>query len=143
MAARRARSLWLVISTSICSLHISISRSETASRRPAFFRLVRSRTLCEAGVDEIATRRPNDDPGPGDFHYCLNRLDGTIVDKTHIPYDLSPQKLERIRQTFLEPQWDVKTLPGYSEETAGNPFVTFADIPVRVALPVPARRRRI
>ena len=105
--------------------------SETASRRPAFFRLVRSRTLCEAGVDEIATRRPNDDPGPGDFHYCLSRLDGTIVDKTHIPYDLSPQKLERIRRTFLEPQWDVKNLPGYSEETASNPFATFADIPVR------------
>ena len=62
--------------------------SETASRRPAFFRLVRSRMPCEAGVDEIATRRPNDDPGPGDFHYCLSRLDQTIVDKTHIPYDL-------------------------------------------------------
>jgi len=105
--------------------------SEGVSRRPAFFRLVRSRVVCEAGVDEIATRRPNDDPGPGDFHYCLSRLDGTIVDKTHIPYDLSPQKLDRIRRTFLEPQWDVKTLPGYSEETAGNPFVTFADIPVR------------
>ena len=105
--------------------------SETASRHPAFFRLVRSRTQCEAGIDEIATRRPNDDPGPGDFQYCLSRFDGTIVDKTHIPYDLSPQKLERIRRTFLEPQWDVKNLPDYSEETAGNPFVTFADIPVR------------
>ncbi len=64
--------------------------SEPTSRRPAFFRLVRSRTPCEAGVDEIATRRPNDDPGPGDFHYCLRRFDLTIVDKTHIPYDLSP-----------------------------------------------------
>ncbi len=105
--------------------------SETASERPAFFRLVRSRMPCEAGVDEIATRRPNDDPGPGDFHYCLSRFDQTIVDKTHIPYDLSPQKLERIRQTFLAPLWDVENLPNYSEETAGNPFVTFADIPVR------------
>jgi Fatty acid cis/trans isomerase (CTI) len=105
--------------------------SETASERPTFFRLVRSRTLCEAGVDEIATRRPNDDPGPGDVHYCLRRLEGTIIDKTHIPYDLSPQKLERIRQTFLEPPWAVKNLPGYSEETAGNPFATFADIPAR------------
>ncbi len=102
-----------------------------APERPAFFRLVRSRTLCEAGVDEIATRRPNDDPGPGDFHYCLSKIDGTIVDKTHIPYDLSPQKLERIRRTFLEPQWDVTNLPGYSEETASNPFATFTDIPVR------------
>ena len=105
--------------------------AETPSSRPAFFRLVRSRTACEAGVDEIATRRPNDDPGPGDFHYCLSRLDGTIVDKTHIPYELSPRKLERIRQTFLEPQWDVTNLPGYGEETAANPFVAFADIPVR------------
>ena len=59
------------------------------------------------------------------------RYDGTIVDKTHIPYDLSPQKLERVRRTFQEPQWDVKNLPGYAEEIAGNPFTTFADIPVR------------
>jgi Fatty acid cis/trans isomerase (CTI) len=105
--------------------------SGTASQHPAFFRLVRSRTPCEARIDEIATRRPNDDPGPGGVQYCLRRLDGTIVDKIHIPYDLSPEKLERIRRTFLAPQWDVKNLPGYADETAGNPFVTFADIPVR------------
>jgi len=105
--------------------------SETGSQHPAFFRLVRSRTPCEAGVDEIATRRPNDDPGAGGFYYCLKRHDGTIVDKTHIPYDLSPQKLERVRRTFLEPQWEVKNLPGYADETAGNPFATFADIPAR------------
>jgi hypothetical protein len=105
--------------------------SETPSWPPAFFRLVRSRAPCEAGIDEIATRRPDDDPGPGGFQYCLSRLDGTIVDKTHIPYNLSPEKLERIRRTFLAPQWDVKSLPGYADDTAGNPFVTFADIPVR------------
>jgi hypothetical protein len=105
--------------------------SETASGHPVFFRLVRSHSPCDLGVDEIATRRPNDDPGPGDFHYCLSRIDSTIVDKTHIPYDLYPQKLERIRRTFLESQWEVKSLPDYREATASNPFVTFADIPVR------------
>jgi len=105
--------------------------SETASGRPTFFRLVRSHTPCELDIDEIATRRPNDDPGAGEFHYCLNRLDGAIVDKTHLPYDLSPRKLARIRQLFLEPNWDVKNLPGYSDEVAANPFATFADIPVR------------
>ena len=117
--------------------------SEPTSERPAFFRLVRSRTPCEAGIDEIATRRPNDDPGPGDFHYCLSRVDGTIVDKTHIPYDLSPQKLERIRRTFLDPQWDVKNLPDYSEGQSGNPFVDVRRHPRACALPVPARRCRI
>ena len=75
--------------------------SELTSEPPTFFRLVRSRSRCEAGIDEIATRRPNDDPGPGEFSYCLTRVEGTIVDKTHIPYDLSLQKLERIRANVL------------------------------------------
>ncbi len=59
--------------------------SEPTARRPAFFRLVRSHTPCEAGIDEIATRRPNDDPGASEFSYCLRRLDGTIVDKNSYP----------------------------------------------------------
>jgi len=106
-------------------------RSDVTSQRPAFFRLVRSRTPCEAGIDEIATRRPNDDPGQTDFHYCLSRLGGVIVDKTHIPYELSPPKLDRIRSLFHEAKWDASRLPGYDEDIAGNPFATFADIPVR------------
>jgi hypothetical protein len=103
---------------------------DVTSQRPAFFRLVRSRTPCDSGVDEIATRRPNDDPGTS-FQYCLSRIDQTIVSKTHIPYELSPGKLARIRQLFLEPKWQVTTLPGYQAATAGNPFATFAGIPVR------------
>jgi hypothetical protein len=50
--------------------------SETGSRR--------SRAPCKAGVDEIATRRPNHDPEAGGFQYCLIRYDGTTVDKTLI-----------------------------------------------------------
>jgi hypothetical protein len=111
--------------------HLHFTSDATTSPRPLFFRLVRSRTPCESGIDEIATRRPNDDPGSVDFHYCLGRLYGVLVDKTHIPYELSPQKLDRIRSLFLEPKWDVAKLPGYGEDTAGNPFATFADIPVR------------
>jgi hypothetical protein len=105
--------------------------SEPNVDRPIFFRLVRSNSRCEAGINEIATRRPNDDPGPREFSYCLSRVAGTIVDKTHIPYDLSSQKLERIQRTFFGPPWDVKNLPDYSEGKSGNPFVAFADIPVR------------
>jgi hypothetical protein len=103
---------------------------DVSSQPPAFFRLVRSRTRCDSGIDEIAARRPNDDPGTS-FHYCLSRIDQTIVSKTHIPYELSPGKLARIRQLFLEPKWEVTTLPGYQDATAGNPFATFAGIPVR------------
>jgi len=106
-------------------------QSDTASPRPAFFRLVRSRTPCEAGIEEIATRRPNDDPKTTDFQYCLRRLEGAIVDKTHIPYELSPAKLDRIRSLFFEVEWSASKLPGYDDDTSGNPFATFADIPVR------------
>jgi threonyl-tRNA synthetase len=76
------------------------------SQRPAFFRLVRSRTPCDSGIDEIVARRPNDDPGTS-FQYCLSRIDQTIVSKTHIPHELSPGKLAHIRQLFLEPKWEV------------------------------------
>jgi len=106
-------------------------QSDAASPQPAFFRLVRSRISCEMGIDEIATRRPNDDPGIADVHYCLRKLDGVIVDKTHIPYELSPQKLDRISKLFLEQKWDVNKLPTYDDSTSGNPFVTFAEIPIR------------
>ena len=106
-------------------------QSDATSRQPAFFRLVRSRTPCEAGIDEIAARRPNEDPGGAGFHYCLSRLEAMVVDKTHIPYELSPQKLERIRSLFLDAKWDVSRFPSYDDDTSGNPFKAFADIPVR------------
>ena len=37
----------------------------------SFFRLVRSHTKCEQGINEINTRRPNDNPKSKDFYYCL------------------------------------------------------------------------
>ena len=118
----------------LAHLHVAPTAS-VAPRRPAFFRLVRSRTACGSGVDEIATRRPTDDPGSAQFFYCLQPYTGTIVDKTHIPYELSPPKLERIKATFFGARagadWSVSKLPAYGNDEANNPFATFADIPVR------------
>ena len=110
--------------------HLFLAHLHFPAAAGEFYRLVRSRTPCASGVDEIATRRPNDDPGPS-FAYCLKRFDGAIVDKTHMPYELTPQKLDRIRRTFFGSDWTVSRLPAYSTEEAKNPFVTFADIPVR------------
>jgi len=94
-----------------------------------FYRLVRSRTAPGQPIDEIATRRPYDDPG-GPFFYRLRRIDETIVHKTHIVYPLGPTRLARLRQLFLAPEWTVTALPPYGEAGA-NPFVTFAEIPAR------------
>lgn len=93
-----------------------------------FFRLIRSSQSCEKGPDEIATRRPNDDPGKS-FYYCFQKFPGTIVMKTHLPLELSPQKLKKYQDIFFEQPWKVSKFPGYENSVAENPFIAFKDIP--------------
>jgi hypothetical protein len=96
-----------------------------------FFRAVRSRTAPGQPVDEIATVRPYDDPGPAPFWYRLAPIRESIVRKTHIVYELSPAQLSRLQDLFLASAWEPTRLPGYSPEEAANPFLTFGEIPVR------------
>jgi len=96
-----------------------------------FFRVVRSRTPPGQPIDEIATRRPFESPGPGKFYYRLwRRLDVRLA-KTHMPYPLSDARLALYRQLFLEPAYEVTQLPGYEPKTAANPFLTFSALPVQ------------
>jgi hypothetical protein len=115
----------------LANLHFASSTRATSESRPRFFRLVRSRTACESGIEEIATRRPTDAPGTPEMFYCLRSVLGAIVEKTHIPYELSPRKLERIKSLFLGSDWSVLGTQTYSDDQANNPFETFAAIPVR------------
>ena len=101
------------------------------AQKTHFFRLVRSRTHCDAGIDEIATRRPADTVGSGPMFYCLAPVEQVIVEKTHIPYALSAAKLERLRNLFLSGDWNVAEGVFKSAEDDPNPFRRFADIPVR------------
>jgi len=95
-----------------------------------FFRLIRSRTGPGTPVEEIATRRPFDDPG-GPFFYRLVPLEGTILHKEHMVYEIGPKRLERYRQLFLDSDWRLETLPPYSSAAGGNPLSTFRAIPAR------------
>ena len=117
-----------------------------------FFRLVRSRT--ETGViDEIASVRPYDDP-QGPFFYRLRPYRASIVDKSHIVYELSDARMRRYEKLFLQDNYQVKKVPEYNagessstitrrlrswKEAAGSlagvwqpttPFEIFSDIPV-------------
>ena len=96
-----------------------------------FFRVVRSRTPPGQPIDEIATRRPYDDPGTAPFWYRLRPLDETIVAKTHIIYPLSPAKQQRLTELFLTSKWQPTRLPSYAADVASNPFIAFAQIPPR------------
>lgn len=95
-----------------------------------FFRLIRSRTGPGTPADEIATRRPFDDPG-GPFFYRLVPLEGTILHKEHMVYEIGPERLERYQQLFLDADWTLAALPPYSSAAGGNPLSTFRAIPAR------------
>jgi hypothetical protein len=96
-----------------------------------YFRLVRSRTPPGQAVDLIATRRPFDDPGVPRPYYRLVPLKEAVVSKTHMPYRLDEARMSLWRQLFVDPSFSVKAPPGYRAQTASNPFITFADLPVR------------
>ncbi|WP_434053160.1 MAG: fatty acid cis/trans isomerase [Roseibium sp.] len=95
-----------------------------------FFRIIRSRTPVGRPHEEIPSRRPFDDP-EGPFFYRLIQIDGTILHKEHIVYEIGPERLARYRDLFLAQDWDLETLPPYSKEAGGNPLSTFQAIPPR------------
>ncbi len=96
-----------------------------------FYRLVRSTTPPGRAIDEIPTLRPYDDPGTAQFYYRMLRYNPSIVVKNHIVYEFSEQRMERYRELFLEPDYDVRELPSYQAEIASNPFKVFVDLPVK------------
>lgn len=96
-----------------------------------FFRLVRSRTPPGSLVDEIATRRPFDDPETDHLYYRFVRRFGPPLSKTHMVYPLDAQRLDLYRALFLTPDYIVDRLPTYEPAVSANPFRAFAAIPVR------------
>ena len=99
--------------------------------KPGFFSLVRSRTAPGENLELIATSRPYDAPQAEKVYYRLRRVEETIVDKSHLPYALNQNKMQRFKQLFWAPDYEVLELPGYSPKTAANPFKTFAAIPAK------------
>lgn len=81
--------------------HLFLAHIYFPDKPETYYRLVRSKTACDSGIDEIATRRPNDDPGLKNFFYCLKILDATIVAKTHIPFEFNAKVLAHIKSLFF------------------------------------------
>ncbi|MGY4827174.1 fatty acid cis/trans isomerase [Sphaerotilaceae bacterium SBD11-9] len=97
------------------------------------FRLVRAAQAPGTAAQPLATRRPFDapglPPGAGRVYYRLVPDRETVLAKTHMPYLLSPSRMAKYRGWFLDAAYRVDALPSYDEETASNPFISFADIP--------------
>jgi len=95
----------------------------------SFFELVRSRTAPGLPIAPLATRRPYGDPQQP-FYYRLRPVLGSIVAKSHVPYELSEARLQRLKELFFEPDYPVVELPSYDPSTASNPFKAFAALPI-------------
>lgn len=96
-----------------------------------FFNLVRSSTPPGEPVKRIATRRPYEDPGVDRVYYRLIPERETIVDKTHMPFALNDQRMQKWKEWFVDADYKVEKLPSYEAHVASNPILAFADIPVR------------
>ncbi|PKF62462.1 9-hexadecenoic acid cis-trans isomerase [Psychromonas sp. psych-6C06] len=97
------------------------------SQGPVFFNLVRSSTPPGEAIQVIPSRRPYDDPEVQTFYYRLRQYTGTIVNKTHMPYALNAQRLQRWNELFYDAPFSVDTLPGY--QNGSNPFKNFVSLP--------------
>jgi len=95
-----------------------------------YFRLVRSATPPGSAISEIATTRPYDDPGVAEFYYRLRYVKSSIVDKSHVVYELSDKRMQRYKELFFKPKYEVENLPSYKTELASNPIKTFTGLPV-------------
>lgn len=94
-----------------------------------FFRLVRSSTPPGRAIEELDNIRPFSAPNSKTFYYRFRPIVSTIVDKTHLVYELNEDKMKRYQQLFFEPDYTVNELPSYQLKIAANPFETFRQIP--------------
>ena len=102
-----------------------------SDENPQFFKLVRSVTGPGEPVQGIYKRRPFSDPEVERVFYRLIPVQETLVHKAHMPVALSEQRLDKWKAWFITPDYQVKKLPSYLPEEASNPFITFAQIPVK------------
>jgi len=112
--------------------HIYFNEVDVTAKNPQiFFRLVRSSTPPGLPIKEVTARRPYDNPGVSPFWYRLRRDEGSVVEKTHMPYALNSARQMKWKRWFVEPEYTVASLPSYDPEVAANPFVSFQALPMQ------------
>lgn len=114
--------------------HLFLAQLFFAEAPDIRFRLVRSVTPPGQPLARISTPRPFDNPNVGRVYYRLWQDPSSVVAKTYLPYALTQERMHKWQQLFFSPDpafaYEVTTLPSYAPETAANPFVTFAELPI-------------
>ncbi|ATX79340.1 Fatty acid cis/trans isomerase (CTI) [Mariprofundus aestuarium] len=95
-----------------------------------FFRLVRSTSKPGEPIEEIPSVRPYDQPMVNNvkvdtFYYRLRPYRASIVDKSHIVYELSDARMKRYKELFLGADYKVTELPAYNSAESLDKFKNF------------------
>jgi hypothetical protein len=112
--------------------HLFLAHIKFGTSTNEFYEIVRSKTPPGAPLELIPSIRPYDDPGAPRIFYRFRKVYSTIVQKTHMVYELDDARMERYRELFIKPEWlQQPHLAGYEPNLSANPFKTFAQIPPR------------
>ena len=110
--------------------HLFLAHIRFGSNTNDFYEFVRSKTPSGQAIDIIPTVRPFDDPETDQFYYRFRKIHSTIVQKTHMVYQLDDARMKRYNELFIEPQWlQNPHFITFDSRIASNPFVVFEQIP--------------
>lgn len=111
--------------------HLYLANLYFTPERNRYFTLVRSYTPPGEKIKLVLGRRPFDDPKADRIYYRIHVSDTATIVKRHMPYPFDDAKLQRIKELFITPGYEVTKLPSYEIAQASNPFLTFEAIPVK------------
>lgn len=111
--------------------HLFLAHISFDNNSKNFYELVRSKTPSGNPLEIIATRFPYDEIKEP-FYYRFRPITSTIVHKTHMVYKMSESRLQRYKELFIKPKWDLKPyLATYDEKIVANALKVFEQIPAR------------
>jgi hypothetical protein len=112
------------------STHLYFSALTKENEQPQFYNLVRSVTPPGQELQIIAGRRPYDAPNSTRVYYRLQPITSTIVNKTHQPYAINKDLMDKWEKWFVTTDYTVTKLPNYKPKVAANPLTAFEQLPV-------------
>lgn len=96
-----------------------------------FFQLIRSKTASPYKAEIIPTIFPYDEIDIP-FYYRVQKVEQTIVHKTHMPYKIDDEKLKFFNDIFIKTAWNEKPyMPSYDKDKAPNALEVFKQIPAK------------
>jgi len=112
--------------------HLFLAHIKFGTTTNEFYELVRSKTPPGVKLELIPSVRPYDDPGVTQVYYRFRKIYSTIVQKTHMVYELDDARMERYKELFISPEWlQPPHRVGYDPKLSANPFKSFEQIPPR------------